>query len=41
MGAMQLVLGVTVVFMVGVNEPLDFYHTNSNGCDSEVYSWCE
>ena len=41
MGAMQLVLGVMVVFMIGVNEPLDWYHTISTGCDGHVYGWCE
>ena len=41
MGAIQLVLGVTVVFMVGVNEPLDWCHAISTGCDGHVYSQCE
>ena len=41
MGAMQLVLGVTVVFMVGVNEPLDWYHAISTGCNGLVCGWCE
>ena len=40
MGTIQLVLGVTVVFMVSVNELLDWYHTISTGCDSRVYGWC-
>ena len=40
-GTIQSVLGVTVRFTVSVNEPSDWYHTISTGCDSEVYGWCE
>ena len=41
MGAIQLVLGVMVVFTVGVNKLLDGCHAISTGCDSRVYGWCE
>ena len=41
MGAMQLVLGVTVMFTVGVNKLLDGCHAISTGCDGCVYDWCE
>ena len=33
---MQLVLGVTVVFVVSVNELLDWCHAVSTGCDGRV-----
>ena len=38
---MELELGVMVVFVVGVNEPLDWYDTISTGCDGRVCGWCE
>ena len=40
-GTIQSVLGVMVLFVVGVNGPLDWYHTISTGCDGRVYGWCE
>ena len=38
---MQLVPGVTVVFVVSVNELLDWYHAVSTGCDGRVCGQCE
>ena len=35
---MQLVLGVTVLFVVGVNGPLDWYHTISTGCNGPQWT---
>ena len=40
-GVMQLVPGVTVVFVVSVNEPLDWCHAVSTGCDGRVCGQCE
>ena len=40
-GPLRLVLGVTVMFIVSVNEPLDWCSAMSTGCDSHVYSQCE
>ena len=40
-GVMQLVLGVTVVFVVSVNELLDWYHAVSTECNGRIYGQCE